>query len=103
MARRSTGPRRNPLLPQESDRGKDLHTDTYGRTNVASTNLMTLDSDSTDPEFLTVEDVAARLKVKEKTVRDWIGRGMLEAYKIGKVWRIRKDHLDQAMEARRVS
>jgi excisionase family DNA binding protein len=43
------------------------------------------------------EDVAARLKVKEKTVRDWIARGMLEAYKIGKVWRIRKDHLDQAM------
>jgi hypothetical protein len=28
---------------------------------------------------------------------------MLEAYKIGKVWRIRRDHLDQAMEARRVS
>jgi hypothetical protein len=26
-----------------------------------------------------------------------------EAYKIGKVWRIREDHLDQAMEARRVS
>ena len=60
-------------------------------------------TDPTDPEFLTVEDVAARLKVKEKTVRDWIARGMLEAYKIGKVWRIRKDHLEQAMEARRVS
>jgi excisionase family DNA binding protein len=64
---------------------------------------MTPDPEPTDPEFLTVEDVAARLKVKEKTVRDWIARGMLEAYKIGKVWRIRKDHLDQAMEARRVS
>jgi excisionase family DNA binding protein len=56
-----------------------------------------------DPEFLTVEEVAARLKVKDKTVRDWIGRGMLEAYKIGKEWRIRRDHFDAAMEARRVS
>ena len=28
---------------------------------------------------------------------------MLEAYKIGTEWRIRRDHLDQAMEVRRVS
>jgi len=28
---------------------------------------------------------------------------MLEAYKIGKVCRVRSDHLDQAMESRRVS
>jgi excisionase family DNA binding protein len=41
--------------------------------------------------------------LREKTVRDRIGRGELEAYKIGKVWRIRRDHFDQAMEARRVS
>ena len=36
---------------------------------------MTPNEDPTDPEFLTVEDVAARLKVREKTVRDWILRG----------------------------
>ena len=64
---------------------------------------MTPNEDPIDPEFLTVEDVAARLKVKEKTVRDWIGRGDLEAYKIGKEWRIRRDHFDEAMEARRVT
>jgi excisionase family DNA binding protein len=64
---------------------------------------MASNADPTEPEYLTVEEVAGRLKVKEKTVRDWIARGMLEAYKIGKVWRIRSDHLDQAMEARRVS
>ena len=61
----------------------------------------------TDPlpsqrEFLKVEEVAALLKIKEKTVREWIGRGELEAYKIGKEWRVRRDHLDQAIEARRV-
>ena len=64
---------------------------------------MTPDTDPAEPEYLTVEQVADRLKVREKTVRDWIGRGMLEAYKIGKVLRIRSDHLEQAMEARRVS
>ena len=34
---------------------------------------------------------------------DWIGRGDLEAYKIGKEWRIRRDHLDRHIEDRRVS
>jgi excisionase family DNA binding protein len=53
-------------------------------------------------EFLKVEEVAALLKVKQKTVREWIGRGELEAYKIGKEWRVRRDHLDEAIEARRV-
>jgi excisionase family DNA binding protein len=62
---------------------------------------MTPDVEPADPEFLTVEEVAGRLKVKEKTVRDWIGRGTLEAYKIGKEWRIRRDHRD--IEDRRVS
>jgi excisionase family DNA binding protein len=64
---------------------------------------MAPNADPAQPVYLTVEEVAGRLKVKEKTVRDWIARGMIEAYKIGKVWRIRSDHLDQAMEARRVS
>jgi excisionase family DNA binding protein len=64
---------------------------------------MTPPADPVEPVYLTVEEVAGRLKVKEKTVRDWIARGVLEAYKIGKVWRIRSDHFDHAMEARRVS
>jgi excisionase family DNA binding protein len=56
-----------------------------------------------EPEYLKVEEVAARLKVQERTVRDWILRGELQAYKIGKEWRIRRDHFDDAMEARRVA
>ena len=35
-------------------------------------------------------------------MRDWIGRGELDAYKIGKEWRVRRDHLEQHIEARRV-
>jgi excisionase family DNA binding protein len=58
---------------------------------------------SEEPEYLKVEQVAARLKVQERTVRDWILRGELQAYKIGKEWRIRRDHFDAAMEARLVT
>jgi excisionase family DNA binding protein len=64
---------------------------------------MALNHGAGDPEFLKVEEVAARLKVQEGTVRDWILRGELQAYKIGKERRIRRDHFDEAMEARRVS
>ena len=41
-----------------------------------------------EPEYLKVEEVAARLKLKEKTILDWILRGELPAYKLGKEWRI---------------
>jgi excisionase family DNA binding protein len=61
---------------------------------------MAPDEDPT--ELLTIEEVAGRLKVREKTVRDWIGRGELDAYKIGKEWRVRRDHLERHIEARRV-
>jgi excisionase family DNA binding protein len=64
---------------------------------------MTSTEASPEPEYLSVREVATRLKVKEKTVRDWIARGEIEAYKIGKEFRIRRDHFDQGMEARRVS
>ena len=48
-----------------------------------------------EPEYLKVEEVAARLKLKEKTIRDWILRGELPAYKLGKEWRIRRDDFDR--------
>ncbi len=64
---------------------------------------MPADRGAGEPEYLKVEEVAARLKVQERTVRDWILRGELPAYKIGKEWRIRRDHFDEAMEARLVA
>ena len=53
--------------------------------------------------YLNVEEVAVRLQLKEKTIRDWILRGELPAYKLGKEWRIRRDDFDQAMAARRTT
>jgi excisionase family DNA binding protein len=59
---------------------------------VPARSTMTPTPPADEPEDLNVEEVAARLKLKEKTIRDWILRGDLPAYKLGKEWRIRRDH-----------
>jgi excisionase family DNA binding protein len=52
-------------------------------------------------EFYTVEEVAKLLELKEQTIRDYINRGQLSAYKFGKTWRIRRIDLDKFLESRR--
>ena len=39
-------------------------------------------------ELLTVKETAARLKVRPKTVREWLKLGKLAGAKAGKSWRI---------------
>lgn len=47
-------------------------------------------------EFLTVDDVAKRLKLNAQTVRRWIRRGLLPAAKLGgKEWRVQLDDLER--------
>ena len=46
-------------------------------------------------DFLTTKQVADYLHVTEKTVRDLIARKEIEAYRIGRAWRIKKIHLDE--------
>jgi excisionase family DNA binding protein len=45
-------------------------------------------------EFLTVDEVAARLKVNPQTVRNWIDRRALPAYRIGRRVRISRADFD---------
>ena len=40
------------------------------------------------PEYLTVEEIATKLRVKVYTVREWIRKGELVAYKVGRDYRI---------------
>jgi excisionase family DNA binding protein len=40
--------------------------------------------DVTDDEFITVADVAGLLKVNQQTVRNWIDRGELPAFRVGR-------------------
>ena len=46
-------------------------------------------------EILTIKDVAAYLKVNERTVYRLATSKKIPAFKVGKAWRFRKDELDQ--------
>lgn len=53
-------------------------------------------------KMLTVEDVADRMRVNEKTVRNWIMSGELAAFPIGKRgYRISETDLHNFVEARK--
>ena len=45
-------------------------------------------------EYMTIREVKDLLKVSERTVRRWIGRGELPALKIGRSVRIRREDID---------
>ena len=51
-----------------------------------------------DDEFLTVGDVAERLRVHPQTVRAWIARGDLRAIRIGRTVRIRQTDFQEMLE-----
>jgi excisionase family DNA binding protein len=52
--------------------------------------------------FLSLEDVAERLQVSDRTVRRWVKDGKLAAYKPGREWRIRPSDLEEFLESRKV-
>jgi excisionase family DNA binding protein len=52
-------------------------------------------------EFLSIEDVATLLKLKEETIRQYIRNGDLQAYKFGHVLRVKRTELDEFIEKRR--
>lgn len=56
------------------------------------------DSDDT---LYTTEEVAEKLKITSKTVREYIQRGELEAIDMGQGYRIYKRDLDSFLENRR--
>lgn len=44
-------------------------------------------------DYLSVKEVAILLNVSDRTIRLWIDEEKLIAFKIGKLWRIRKEEL----------
>ncbi|MCL6583361.1 MAG: helix-turn-helix domain-containing protein [bacterium] len=44
-------------------------------------------------KLLTLQDVAERLAVAPKTIRDWLREGKLKGLKVGKLWRVREQAL----------
>ncbi len=50
-------------------------------------------------DYLTVEEIAAKLRVAEKTVRRWINSGQLEAVRAGRFWRIKPADLEAFLQS----
>jgi excisionase family DNA binding protein len=49
-------------------------------------------------EVLTVKEVAVRLKIQPKTVREWLRLGKLPGVKVGKDWRVRVEDLEAVLQ-----
>ncbi len=52
-----------------------------------------------DKKLLTPTDVANHLQVNERTVTQWLRRGRLRGFKIGKEWRLSVEDLEAFLEA----
>lgn len=53
-----------------------------------------------DGALLTITDVAERCRVSTKTVRRWIERGELAAFRLGRQWRISERDLKRFLHDR---
>ncbi len=54
-----------------------------------------------DEEVLTVEEIATRLKVNPRTVRNWIASGELPAIDIGRGYRVSRADFEDFKRRRR--
>ena len=55
-----------------------------------------------DKDFLSVEEVARRLDLKEETIRTYIREGSLIVYRFGNVLRIRVDDFELFVQERKI-
>jgi len=60
---------------------------------------MTRDGHSLDNEILTIEEVAAYLRLTPQTIYRWAQEKRIPAVKLGKEWRFRRSIIDQWLDA----
>ncbi len=53
-----------------------------------------------EQEYLTIGEVAKRLRVDPETVRRWLNQKVLPGYQFGRQWRVRPDELEKFIEER---
>ena len=58
-------------------------------------------SDSVEKAYLNVEEVSRYLGVKPSTIYQWAEEGKIPAYKVGRMWRFKKEEIDGWMESNR--
>lgn len=54
----------------------------------------------TDSKLLTPAQIALRLQLNERTITQWLRRGYLRGFKLGKEWRVNPRDLDAFLEAK---
>jgi excisionase family DNA binding protein len=59
-------------------------------------------SEHKESDMLTVEDIMADLRISEATIRRWIRDGSLEAFKLGRQYRVRRADYEKFLEKRRM-
>lgn len=52
-----------------------------------------------EDRWLSVDDVAAYLGVRRETIYKWIERKQMPAKKVGRLWKFKKDQLDEWINA----
>lgn len=52
-----------------------------------------------DDRWFSVDEIAAYLGVKRDTVYKWIDRKQMPAHKVGRLWKFRKEEVDQWVRA----
>jgi len=60
---------------------------------------MTRDGHSLDNEILTIEEVAAYLRLTPQTIYRWAQEKRIPAVKLGKEWRFRRSIIDRWLDA----
>ncbi len=63
--------------------------------------MSTAPIDLSSQPFLTPHEVSELLQVSVYTVRRWIKQGELPAYKVGRLWRIKKGDLNTWLDQQR--
>jgi len=56
-----------------------------------------------EQEYYTVEEIAQKLRVQVYTVRGWIRKKELPAYKVGRDYRVKKEDYEEFLKKRRTT
>ena len=48
-----------------------------------------------EDRWLSVDEIAAYLGIRRDTVYKWLDRGKMPAHKVGRLWKFRKEEIDQ--------
>ena len=52
-------------------------------------------------QIMTLQEVSEYLKIKERTIYDWVTRGKIPAFKLGNAWRFRRSELEDWIDKQR--